>query len=230
MPSSPPSRKFRRPAVAVPALLGCATLLGCAVLLGSVVAVAGPAQAHNALVSSTPEAGSILTALPPEFSVTTNEDMLDTGDSVSAFVLQVVGDDGLYYGDGCVAVDGPTMSSAAALGPAGEYTLAWRVVSIDSHPVDGQFTFEWDPADETEITAGSSTPPECGVESAPAEEPAQEAAPGTEPGPDATVPASADPEQTSSTAPNPLPIVGIVAVAAAAIGGTVFAVRRRSTG
>lgn len=198
-------------------------------LLGAVVAVAGPAQAHNALVSSTPEAGSILTALPPEFSVTTNEDMLDTGDSVSAFLLQVVGEDGLYYGDGCVSVDGPTMSSAAALGPAGEYTLAWRVVSIDSHPVDGQFTFEWDPTDDAEISAGSATPPECGVEPEPAEE-AEAPAPETDPTPDATEPASADPEQTSSTAPNPLPIVGIVAVAAAAIGGTVFAVRRRRKG
>lgn len=215
------SRGFRRPDRAVPALLGCA------VLVGSVFAGAGPALAHNALVASTPQAGSILTALPPEFSVTTNEDMLDTGDSVSAFLLQVVGEDGLYYGDGCVSVDGPTMSAAAALGPAGEYTLAWRVVSIDSHPIDGQLTFEWDPAGDGEISAGSATPPECGVEPAPAEAAAGGQAQETDPGADVSEPASAEPEQTSSTTPNPLLLVGIAAAAATAIGGIVFALRRR---
>ena len=204
-------------------------------LLGSIFAVAGPALAHNALLASTPEAGSTLTTLPPQFSVTTNEDMLDTGDSVSAFLLQVIGEDGLYYGDGCVSVDGPTMSAAAALGPAGQYTLAWRVVSIDSHPVDGQFAFEWDPADDAEISAGSATPPQCGVEPAPIDDP-EVADPEEAPSPDdsgsddATESASTDPEQTSSTAPNPLLAVGIAAAVAAAIGGIVFAVRRRRTG
>jgi len=225
MTYSRPSRGVRRPNTALPALLGCA------VLLGSVVTVAGPAMAHNALVASTPDAGSILTTLPPAFSITTNEDMLDTGDSVSAFLLQVVGEDGLYYGDGCVSVDGPTMSTAAGLGQAGEYTLAWRTVSIDSHPINGEFTFEWDPVDNGELSAGSATPPECGVEPAPVDEPAEEPAQGqaheTEPGADATEPASADPEQTSATPPNSLLVVGIAAAAAAAIGGIVFALRRR---
>lgn len=203
--------------------------VGCAVLLGCVLAVAGPAAAHNALVASTPEAGSTLTTLPPEFSITTNEEMLDTGDSVSAFLLQVVGEDGLYYGDGCVSVGGPTMSTGAALGPAGEYTIAWRVVSVDSHPVDGQFSFEWDPADDAEVSAGSSAPPECGVAPTPAEVPAGEPASGTEdtvPA-DAAEPASADPDQTSSTASNPL-LVGGAAAAAVVVGaGIVVALRRR---
>ena len=219
----PPSRGFRLPDSALPVLIGCA------VLLGSVFAVAGPAMAHNTLVASTPEADSILTTLPPEFSITTNEDMLDTGDSVSAFVLQVVGEDGLYYGDGCVSVDGPTMSSAAALGPAGEYTLAWRAVSIDSHPIYGQFSFEWDPADDAEGSAGSATPPVCGVAPAPAEEQSEGQPQETAPADEATTPASADPEQSSSTAPNSLLIVGIAAAAAAAIGGILLAVRRRRT-
>ncbi len=217
----PPSRGFRRPDSALPVLIGCA------VLLGSVFAVAGPAMAHNTLVASTPEADSILTTLPPEFSITTNEDMLDTGDSVSAFVLQVVGEDGLYYGDGCVSADGPTMSTAAALGPAGKYTLAWRAVSIDSHPIAGQFSFEWDPADNTESAGGSATPPECGVEPAPVDEQPEGQSQESAPADGATTPASADPEQSSSTAPTSLLIVGIAAAAAAAVGGILLALRRR---
>lgn len=216
MTSPPPSRALRPDSALT-------ILVGCSVLIGSVFAVASPAMAHNALVASSPEAESILATLPPEFSITTNEDMLDTGDSVSAFVLQVVGEDGLYYGDGCVSVDGPTVSTAAALGPAGQYTLAWRAVSIDSHEIYGEFNFEWDPADDAESSAGSATPPECGEQS---KGQSQETAPETE----ATTPASGDPQQTSSTSPTSLIIAGIAAGAAAVIGGIAFALRRRRNG
>jgi methionine-rich copper-binding protein CopC len=121
------------------------------------------ASAHNYLVSSTPEAGSVLTELPSDFVITTNDVLLDFGgeSTGSAGALEVQGPDGLFYGDGCVAVSGASISTAAALGPAGDYTVIWRVVSTDGHPVSSQFSFTWQPDAGQPVSAGSKAAPVC---------------------------------------------------------------------
>jgi copper resistance protein C len=137
---------------------------GVAALVLAIVAVlvtAGPAQAHNYVVASTPEAGSTLTELPAEFSVTTNEALLDLGGTGSGFGIDVIDADGLYYGDGCVTVDGATLSTTAAIGAPGEYTLVYQVVSADGHTVSDEFTFEWAPTGEYEASTGSATQGDC---------------------------------------------------------------------
>ncbi|MGO7565082.1 copper resistance protein CopC, partial [Rhizobium johnstonii] len=55
------------------------------------------------------------------------------------------------------------MSTAAALGEPGDYTLAWQAVSADGHPISGEVPFSWDPATPLEVSAGSTTAPECGA-------------------------------------------------------------------
>jgi methionine-rich copper-binding protein CopC len=121
------------------------------------------ASAHNYLVSSTPAAGSVLTSLPPEFVITTNDVLLDFGgeNTGSAGALEVQGPDGLFYGDGCVAVSGASISTPAAIGPAGDYTVIWRVVSTDGHPVSSQFSFTWQPDAAHIASAGSAAAPVC---------------------------------------------------------------------
>ena len=120
-----------------------------------------PAAAHNGLVESTPTAGETLTALPEAFSVTMNEDLLDLEGEGSGFGLLVRNGDGLYYGDGCVTVDGPTMSAGAVIGEPGEYTVIWQVVSSDGHPASDEFTFTWAPEGEFEAAAGSAEAGDC---------------------------------------------------------------------
>ncbi|KQO11556.1 hypothetical protein ASF06_02620 [Agreia sp. Leaf244] len=151
-----PNRTARRTAV-----VGALTLLA-AVTVGAVGQVP-TASAHNYLVSSTPEAGSVLTSLPPEFVITTNDVLLDFGgeNTGSAGALEVQGPDGLFYGDGCVTVSGPSISTAAALGPAGDYTVIWRVVSTDGHPVSNQFAFTWQPDAAQVASTGSAAAPVC---------------------------------------------------------------------
>jgi copper resistance protein C len=127
----------------------------------AVLLTATPAQAHNYLVASTPAAGETLTALPESFSVTTNENLLDLGGNGSGFGIEVIDSAGTYYGDGCVAIDGPTVSTAAALGEAGTYRLVYQVVSADGHTVSDEFTFEWAPEGEFTASEGSSTPGDC---------------------------------------------------------------------
>jgi methionine-rich copper-binding protein CopC len=145
------------------------TLLAGLALAGSVaLALAGPlaASAHNQLIDSTPEAGETLTALPDAFSITTNEDLLSLQGS-QGFVLQVQDAAGLYYGDGCVQVSGPSMSAEPALGEPGAYTMLWQAVSEDGHSVNGEIPFTWAPAGNVEPSAGFTSPPVCGESSTP---------------------------------------------------------------
>ena len=127
----------------------------------AVLATAGPASAHNYLVSSTPEAGETLTALPEHFSVTTNEPLLDLGGDGSGFGIEIIDAAGLYYGDGCVTVEGPSVYTLAELGEAGTYRLVYQVVSADGHTVSDEFTFDWAPGAEFAASAGSATPGDC---------------------------------------------------------------------
>jgi len=147
---------------------------------GSALGLAAPAQAHNYLVASTPEAGSTLTALPDQFSVTTNAPLLDILEDGSGFALQIVDADGRYYGDGCVTVEGASLSTSAALGEAGDYRLLWQVVSEDGHSIADEIAFSWLPDDPAQVSDGVASPPTCpGSEAAapPAAAPTDSAAP-----------------------------------------------------
>jgi methionine-rich copper-binding protein CopC len=140
--------------------------LGLAAGIGVVatLAVAAPAWAHNYYVSSTPGMNEVLTALPDTFIVTTNDNLLDLGGHGAGFIMEVKGPDGLYYGDGCVTVTGPSVSMPAALGPAGDYTLEWQVVSADGHTVSGEVPFSWAPPVDAVPSAGAASAPHCGTE------------------------------------------------------------------
>lgn len=127
--------------------------------LAVALVAAPPASAHSALVASTPSEGETLDALPEQYSVTMNETLLG-GAGDAAFALRVRGADGLYYGDGCLTIVDATVSTPAAIGPAGDYVLEWQVVSADGHPVGGEVPFTWT-GEATE--QGSATPLGCGA-------------------------------------------------------------------
>ncbi len=120
-----------------------------------------PAWAHSQLVASTPSEGETLTELPRDFSVTLNERVL-TEAGTSAFALRVSDASGQYYGTGCLDILDTTVSTPAALGTAGSYTLEWQVVSADGHTVGGAIPFEWAPTGEFEPATGSAKAPRCG--------------------------------------------------------------------
>ena len=142
----------------VAALVAVGALVAAAPVLG----LAAPAQAHNYLVSSTPEDGATLTELPAEFSVTTNDQLLDLVGDGTGFGLQIRDDAGRYYGDGCITISDATLSADAALGEPGEYTFVWQVVSADGHPVSDEFDFTWAPSGDFEASEGATAPPVCG--------------------------------------------------------------------
>jgi len=189
----------------VAALLAAGALVAAVPVLG----LAAPAQAHNYLVSSTPEAGATLTELPAQFSVTTNDTLLDLAGNGAGFGLLIQDSAGQYYGDGCFTISGASLSTDAALGAAGEYTLVYQFVSTDAHPVSDQFTFEWAPSAGVTPSEGSAIAPDCeGTDI------------GTAPSDDEAAPAS------ESAIASALPwIGGTVLAVGLAIGLTLFLVR-----
>lgn len=96
-----------------------------------------PASAHAGLVSSTPEAGSVLNRAPEQITLTFNE-------AVSAVPgrIQVIAPDGKRITDS-VAVLGTvvTIRLRRADQALGTYLVSYRMVSGDSHPIGNALIF-----------------------------------------------------------------------------------------
>lgn len=111
--------------------------LGFLVFAAAVLGLSGPAAAHDAAESSTPAQGASVAAPPEKVSVTFNNNPLGIGASFS-----VKDASGTEWAEGPVEiVDNVASQNLRDGGPAGEYTVAWRVVSADSHPIEGTFAF-----------------------------------------------------------------------------------------
>lgn len=130
---------------------------------GIVAGTAAPALAHDPVATTDPVDGAVITTAPAAFSVTTSQPMLDLGGDGAGFGIQVTDAAGLFYGDGCVTVDGATLSMPATLGAAGAYTMVFQYISSDGHTTSGTVSFTYAPTDASTASPGSPTPPTCGV-------------------------------------------------------------------
>ncbi|MGN6443196.1 MAG: copper resistance CopC family protein [Arthrobacter sp.] len=112
-------------------------VLGSFILAATSLGLAGPASAHDAAESTSPAQGASLAAPPEEVSVTFSNKPLGIGSSFS-----VKDSGGTEWADGSVQiVDNVATQKLRQGGPSGAYTVAWRVVGSDSHPIEGTFTF-----------------------------------------------------------------------------------------
>jgi len=146
-----------------------ATLLTTAALA---LVTAAPASAHAALVSSTPEDGAELDEAPSEIVLEFNEDIQDLGNEIV-----VVDSEGTPVADGEPVADGATVMQAVMGGAAGAFTVTWRVVSADGHPISGELSYEVtaseptsDAETTTEATTTETTPAPSSATTAPAED------------------------------------------------------------
>jgi methionine-rich copper-binding protein CopC len=99
---------------------------------------AGPASAHATLIGSDPADGAVVQTAPTVVTLTFDDSLQDFEP-----VLTVTGPDGTQYQTGAATIDGVKLSTTvAALPVGGSYTVAYRVVSDDGHPVEGQTHFE----------------------------------------------------------------------------------------
>lgn len=109
--------------------------------LGAVIGVSGPALAHSDELKTSPTAGSTVEAGRIPVTLTFGEELLTGDDSISHEVV-ITNEAGEIIPALCATADGFDLSTAAAIDQPGTYTVTWRTVSADGHPVDGTFNFK----------------------------------------------------------------------------------------
>ncbi|WP_432587518.1 copper resistance protein CopC [Streptomyces sp. HD1123-B1] len=116
----------------------CAALL--AALLCALTVGANTASAHATLTSTDPRDGSVVQTAPTQITLNFSEGVLLSDDSV-----RVLDPKGKRVDSGTPGhVGGKTSTAAVRLHsglPDGTFTVAWKVVSEDSHPINGAVTF-----------------------------------------------------------------------------------------
>jgi copper resistance protein C len=201
------------------------------VLLVAVGLGSRPAQAHSDIEKSTPAAGSTVTAAPAEISLT----FVDAIRGRFSTVV-VTGPDGVTYGAGQPRVVDRTVHQPVKPLVSGTYTVAWRVVSGDGHPLQGVYRFTAAlPAQPSPSVAPSPASPSPLPADAPATDGASADGAATDgasadgASADGASPSVAASETTSRTFPTGLVVVGAVLVLAViAVGGVLMRRRRAS--
>ena len=123
-----------------------------AALLGALLAVialttAPTASAHATRIATDPAVNAVLATGPSQVSATFNEHLQTT-----FAAMTVVGPDGNLWSTGEPRVQGAVISvDVMPLGPAGTYTVNYRVTSADGHVVSGSWPFQL-------TTAGTGRP------------------------------------------------------------------------
>ena len=140
-------------ATTVPALL--AAVLALFLVLGT----AGPARAHDELVRTNPESGAALEKAPTTLELTFSGSIQDIGSEV-----RVTDSHGTDVTRGTLAVQNTKVSQPLREGGDTDetYTVTWRVVSQDGHPIEGTFTYS---VGEGAGTAASPAPVASGDQS-----------------------------------------------------------------
>ncbi|OXM74452.1 copper resistance protein CopC [Amycolatopsis thermalba] len=123
-------------------------LVTIAAALVAMVVTATPALAHNVLVSSDPAKGATLDTAPSQVTLTFDAPV--QGGNVNQ--VSVTGPGGTQWAEGDVRISSNVVTVAVRpLGPAGQYTVGFRILSADGHPVTGEVPF-------TLTKAGTGTP------------------------------------------------------------------------
>ncbi|MCC3275735.1 copper resistance protein CopC [Arthrobacter sp. zg-Y40] len=125
---------------------GCAAAAVAALtLFAGLLLTAPPAAAHDELTGSTPVDGAVLPAPPQSVELTFSNVPAAIGSEV-----RVLDEEGMDWAEGDVRIlDNSATQQLRPGAPAGSYTVQWRVVSSDAHPIEGTFAFS--------VAAGADT-------------------------------------------------------------------------
>jgi putative copper export protein/methionine-rich copper-binding protein CopC len=106
-------------------------------LFGLFAFPAGAAQAHAAVIRTSPAQGSIVTTAPSEIVITFSEVVQPVPPRIT-----VIAPDGKRIDSGSPRVQGDDLHVPVRTDvPGGTYLVSYRVISADSHPVGGGFTY-----------------------------------------------------------------------------------------
>lgn len=126
--------------------LGFSLVLFFGVLLSLLIS-APLASAHDSVESTAPASGTKLVTMPEQVSLTLNNTPAAIGSKI-----EVKDASGTDWASGEVSVVDKVASEQLKAGaPSGQYTVNWRLVSSDGHPIDGTFSFT--------VTSGAAPSP-----------------------------------------------------------------------
>lgn len=192
---------------------------------GLAVMTTAPASAHDSIVGSDPADGAELTASPAQITLTFSEEIQPVGGQVL-----LVDSAGTQVAAGAPSVDGVTAALVVPALANDTYSVTWRVVSSDGHPIDGTFGFSV--ADPRAVDAEPA--PEVTALDVPAE-PSADATPDSvepadpSPSADPTTSAADGAEGDGTSLPWPGIIVGGILGLGAGIGLLQLSKRRKNT-
>lgn len=124
-----------------------------ALTVAAMIGMATPALAHNVLISTDPGKDASLESGPAKITLTFDAPV--QGGDINQ--ISVLGPDKSQWAEGAVEINSNVVTAAVRpLGPAGTYTVGYRILSADGHPVEGEYTF-------TLAKAGNGTPASTGA-------------------------------------------------------------------
>ncbi len=107
--------------------------------LAPVLLVAGPASAHDVLVSSDPAADATVAGDLDRITLTLSEPPLSG--LQTGIVISVTDAQDAEHTSGDVTVEGNTIGKDLDVSETGSYLVRWRSVSVDGHPISGEYRF-----------------------------------------------------------------------------------------
>lgn len=145
--------------------------------LCAVLAAAPPVAAHSVLQSTSPADGESVKVAPATVTLTFNEPAIAIGTQLS--ITDPTG--AVISTEPAQLIDATVVQPLAGDLPAGQYTVQWRVVSADAHPITGTFAFiatepataptaTAAPADGAAAAAAPLSPPAAETATAPAQD------------------------------------------------------------
>ncbi|GAA3332222.1 copper resistance CopC family protein [Curtobacterium sp. 1P10AnD] len=179
-------------------------------VLAAVLVTATPAAAHDALASANPAADSTVAGDLDQITLTYSEPPLAALES--GIIISVVDPDDEEVTTGQITVDGSTLTKPITITTPGSYTVTWRSVSVDGHPISGSYQF----------TSTGSTPSPTPSASTPQETPTPTAAASS-----AATPAASGAESAPSNSAGIWVLAGLTALFIVAIVGILLLTRRR---
>jgi hypothetical protein len=188
-----------------------------ALAAAGVAGSASAASAHATLDSTSPRAGAVVQAPLTAVRLTFDEAV------ASPAFIAVTGPQGRVDTGGTRVDDAVVSVGLKDPLPAGRYTVAFRVVSDDGHPVESSYTFQLKAA-----TVASSSPGATPLAQAPAPSASSASAPAAAP----AVAAAVAPEATGGQDHSSHWFMGVagVAMVLAGVGALVWERKHRSTG
>ena len=117
--------------------------------------VTAPASAHAALSWSSPAVSSSVTEAPTQVTLVFDDD-IQVIEGTESNIITVTDENDRHFETGDVAVNGAKVSVELSPLNEGTYTVAYRVVSADGHPVSSEYQFEFTTTPEIQTLTGTA--------------------------------------------------------------------------